>query len=139
MNLPHEPLTGTSLPSEEVTMKLASAVGLVIVLAASNAQAAFDTFSVATIRRMYVDGDNGRVLFGVDPVPLTTTCSFFGDQFFIDISTSNGAKMLAVVLFAKAQGGAIHVWYQKSSSPGTNETNGCNYGAMSRVAMIGVP
>jgi len=126
------------LTSGEATMRLASIVGLVTVLVASNAQAAFDQLSVATLRRMYVDGDNGRVIFGVDPVPAANTCSYFGDQFTFDIASSTGAKMLAVLLLAKAQGGLIQVWYQTSPNPGTNETNGCNPGTMSKVAMIGL-
>jgi hypothetical protein len=120
-------------------MRIASVIGLVTVLAASNAQAA-DQLSLGTVQLMHIDGDGARAVFGINPVPMATTCSYFGNQFFMDIASGTGNNMLSVLLLAKAQGTPIHVWYKTSPNPGTNETNGCNYpSTMARAFMIGFP
>jgi hypothetical protein len=123
-------------------MKLASALCLVSILAATTAQA--QLFSEGTVGRVYIDGNNGVAIFGTSPVA-PSTCSYFGDLYVLDIKTATGVDMLSVLLMAKAQGTA-EVWYTPSSKPGATQANGCFYstidnpnGTMATVQMIGVP
>jgi hypothetical protein len=62
--------------------------------------------------------------------PPNNTCLFYGWQFVLDTSTQAGKNAYALVLLAEATGKSISIMYQDSSTPGTNQTNGCTPATM---------
>src|SRR5579872_1813229 len=65
------------------------------------------------------------------------TCSYWGVEFQFDTSTPQGKSWYAMLLTAKATGKPIDVWYENSSTPGKDQTNGCTYATISLVDAIG--
>jgi len=80
---------------------------------------------------------DGSVNVGLTTQP-ANTCSCWGWYFRFDASTPGGKNMLATILSAKMAGKAINVWYSVSSSPGTNQTNGCAGNAVSVLQGVSV-
>jgi hypothetical protein len=109
----------------------------ILVLVLTAGASAEEHVSLVTIKTMTFLGSGGTtVAFGVAPVA-PHTCSFWGVQFRLDITTIQGRNMYALLLAAKTMGTQIDVWYEDSPTPGTNETNGCTPANLSSVDDLG--
>ena len=67
---------------------------------------------------------NGYVYFHVTNPP-TDTCEWYSEDFRFDVTTAAGQAMLSNLLASKASGAQVDIWYNPSSTPGTNQSNGC--------------
>jgi len=77
------------------------------------------------------------IKFGVDNQP-SDTCAHFLRQFYFDATTESGKNMLSIMLAAKMANKKIDIWYTPSTTPGTNETNGCTPNTLAVVLQIGI-
>jgi|SRR5712671_2705196 len=81
---------------------------------------------------------DGYVAVGLSTQP-PGTCTNWSWYFRFDASTPGGKNMLATLMAAKVAGKTVNIWYSDSSSPGTNQTNGCNGSTMSVLQGISIP
>jgi hypothetical protein len=103
----------------------------------SYASAAFQRHaSTLTLQTVYVQDDWCYLAVSSD---VTGTCLYYVFRFRFNVTTHNGKAMLGVLLMAKALNKTIEVWYNDSSVPGTNQTNGCNAEAVSLATGISIP
>jgi hypothetical protein len=107
--------------------------------------AATPTFAVTeyaqpgtVLRIATLGGTGGKVVFGVSQIPAHTCTAYSSQEFVLDTSTPDGKAAYAVLLLAKATGKPIDVWYEDSTAPGTNETDGCGWTTMSVVDAVGL-
>lgn len=110
---------------------------LTLVLALSTSASAAQQFtSSVAIGRIFFASGSAVVYFGVTPVP-AQTCNFNLVQLQFDTSTPQGKSWYAMLLAAKTSGKTIDIWYEPSSTPGTDQTNGCTWTTVSQVDAIG--
>jgi hypothetical protein len=110
------------------------------VIAVGGSASAGEYAGSLTVGRMFFSAGPGTqtiILFAVTPPP-SQTCSYYGVQFQFDTSTPQGKSWYALLLTAKATGKPIDIWYENSTTPGTNETNGCTPSTVSVVDAIGL-
>ncbi|OGO75253.1 MAG: hypothetical protein A2203_09905 [Chromatiales bacterium RIFOXYA1_FULL_46_5] len=88
------------------------------------------------LNRVYVDSD-GFAYFGTSSQP-PNTCNFFGEYFRLDVKTDSGKAMLSILLSSKMAQKKIIIWYNESTSIGTNHSTGCSVITMSSVTAVGV-
>lgn len=110
-----------------------SILAAVALLSTSSAFAGYGSGTVST----YTIDTVGWVTFGT-AVPLANTCSYFGEQFRFDSTTTVGKNLLQTVLAAKATGLTLRVWYNDSTTPGQTEAGSCTYTTMAVLTNIGL-
>lgn len=93
-------------------------------------------YGIGLVDRVYTGTDN-MTLFGLK-TQQPNTCVFWSEHFIFDSSTSSGKNMLSIILAAKMANKSVHVWYEPSSAPGTNQTNGCDRTTLSVLNSVGV-
>lgn len=115
--------------------KISLIIFMVCLTVSVNSYAFTYTYGQA-INRLYVQ-ENGYVSFGVSNMP-TDTCDFFGFHFTFDTKTDAGKSKLSLLLSAKMSDKSIQIWYDPSTTPGTDNTNGCTNTSVATVVHIGV-
>ena len=88
------------------------------------------------INRVYTN-DSGSTYIGTSIQP-ANTCSSWGEYFTFDSTTAGGKNILSILLSAEVSGQSgqsIDVWYTNSSTPGTNQTNGCSLYTLTAVGL----
>jgi len=106
-----------------------------ILLAFSNPS--FSGYGGGEIKRFYVSSDGWVHLGLVSQLP--GTCSNWGEHFKFDSTTLGGKNMLSVVMSAKLANKSVNVWYNDTTAPGTNQSNGCKGGVIAILTSIGIP
>ena len=87
-----------------------------------------------TIGRIY---GADTIVFGVtNGTDSWNTCTNWYEQFRFDATTPGGQNMLSILMAAKASGGRVDVWFNRSTAPGTNHTNGCTTAAMAEATQV---
>ncbi|GLX78751.1 hypothetical protein tinsulaeT_20910 [Thalassotalea insulae] len=89
-----------------------------------------------TINKLYIQND-GYVSFGTDK-PVTDSCNYFGYQFTFDTTTEAGKSKLSLLLAAKMAEKKVNLWYRASTTPGTDQNNGCTRNTMALVYSVGL-
>jgi hypothetical protein len=96
-------------------------------------------FNGGAVARMNQNGfATGIVMFGL-ATSVPNTCLWYGTQLVFDATTVQGKMMYTLLLTAKATGKAVDVYYYQSSTPGTDQTNGCTTSTMAVVTDVGFP
>jgi hypothetical protein len=108
---------------------------------AGNVNASQEFLGNATVGFVMSPDGGATWEFGVTLVPPypTKTCSWWGVQFRFDGTTTQGKNLYAMLLTAKTTGKPIHIWYEDSTTPGTDQTNGCTESTVSVADSIGMP
>lgn len=78
-----------------------------------------------------------EIKFGVNNPP-SDTCNYFGRHFKFDATIPEGKNMLSIFLSALLSGKEIAIWYTPSTTPGTDQTNGCSEATLAVVSQIGI-
>lgn len=66
----------------------------------------------------------GVTYVGTTPQP-ADTCSQWGEYFTFDHRSEDGKSFLTMLLTAKTTGKKVEIWYGESTTPGTDQSNGC--------------
>lgn len=107
--------------------------GIALVLMCGTSLAATSYTAGLTVTRIWLSGANAYVY--TDPQP-ADTCSYWGAYLVFDHTTQIGRSYLSTLLVAKTSGSVIDAWYSFSSSPGSNQTNGCDSAAVSTLQQL---
>jgi hypothetical protein len=97
---------------------------------------AFAGYGIATVDELHVDAE-GYVEFGTT-VTLPGTCNWFIDTFRFNGTSAAGKNMLAMLMTAKVAGIPLTIWYNDSTTPGTNQGNGCTQATMAVPTALGI-
>ena len=111
--------------------KLAAIVLALFIVHGSAAAGYAGPVKVSTIRGI---GDTYvYVRFSVQPAG---TCDNWSEYVRFDASTAQGAQLLSGLLVAYSSDRQLDIWYEPSSTPGTDETNGCSQTTMATLTKI---
>lgn len=80
---------------------------------------------------------NGYVYFEIAGTPPADTCTWYRETFRFNGTSEAGKAMFSNLLASKASGSLIDIWYAPSSTPGTNQSNGCLESTIATVYGIG--
>jgi hypothetical protein len=78
-----------------------------------------------------------EVMFAVSPQP-PATCSSFGENMRFLLETEDDYARYSMLLTAKASGQKVDLWYNDSTSPGTDHTNGCTSSTSATLYGLGL-
>lgn len=106
---------------------------LCLLLLSLNASAAY--VANAQLGRVHVKS-NGYAYIQVTSPP-ADTCDWNTEDFRFSYTTSAGQGLLSQLLSTKAANRPLYIWYTSSTTPGTNETNGCTEATMAIITGIG--
>jgi hypothetical protein len=105
---------------------------------AAQLASASTTNQVGSVAILYMFNEpDGTIFFAASPTP-PATCNWWARQFIFDATTTVGKMMYATLLAAKLSGTQIHLWYQASSAPGTDQSNGCTPSTIAVATGIGL-
>ena len=80
----------------------------------------------------------GNIHFGVENGSKSNTCDNYGRSFKFDATTEAGKNMLSILLSASLAGKKVDLWFTDSTTPGTDQTNGCVTSTMATLTSIGL-
>lgn len=66
------------------------------------------------------------------------TCSYYGDTVMFYNNEPYADKFLSVLLSAEASKKRVSIWYEDSTAEGTDQSNGCNFDALSKLAGLSI-
>jgi hypothetical protein len=76
-------------------------------------------------------------MFAVSPQP-PGTCSGWGEHMRFLLETEDDYARYSMLLTAKASGQKVDLWYNDSTSPGTDHTNGCTSSTSATLYGLGL-
>ena len=106
---------------------------LVTLLCSLNVSAAY--VANKAIGRFYISG--GYVNVQIIAAP-TDTCVYYLENFRFNANTTEGQAMHSLLITAKSNNKNITLWYNPSTTPGTNQTNGCTTSTLAVITGIGM-
>lgn len=106
---------------------------LALLLGSLDASAAY--VANKAIGRFYISG--GYVNVQIISAP-TDTCVYYLENFRFNANTMEGQAMHSLLIIAKSNNKNITLWYNPSTTPGTNQTNGCTTSTLAVITAIGM-
>ena len=87
------------------------------------------------IGRFYISG--GYVYVTIVSAPVDT-CIYYLENFRFNANTTEGQAMHSLLITAKSNTKNISLWYNPSTAPGTNQSNGCTTATLAVITGIGM-
>lgn len=87
------------------------------------------------IGRFYIAGGYVNVQIIAAPAD---TCVYYQENFRFNANTTEGQAMHSLLITAKSNNKNITLWYNPSTTPGTNQTNGCTTATLAVITGIGM-
>lgn len=100
--------------------------------------AAHGEYTVGKVSLIRTTGSTGHTDFGIENPDSSNTCSCYGYNFRFNTATPGGKAMHSNLLTAKASDKEVLIWYDASTTPGTNNTNGCTWDTLAVTSGIGI-